>query len=242
MSIGAAVTSSLSVRLTPAAQFAREKLRRLAGDTTFSTYDRFAQYTMVRRAQYLDNLRLALRARSSPGSFVECGVWRGGMIAGMAATVGNDRKYVLLDSFEGLPPADVQDGPAAAMWQADSSSPNFHDNCRAEEVEARRACALAGVSEPDIRPGWFADTVPALAREGAPIALLRLDGDWYESTMTCLEHLFPLVIDGGVIIIDDYGTWDGCNRAVHAYMTKHDRPEPICHTRSGVAYIVKRSE
>lgn len=71
------------------------------------------------------------------------------------------------------------------------------------------------------------------------IALLRLDGDWYDSTMTCLMHLFPLVTTGGLVIIDDYGVWEGCTRAVHRYLADNERPEGIRTTSSGVAYIVK---
>ena len=99
---------------------------------------------------------------------------------------------------------------------------------------------LAGVANPEIHQGWFQTTVPQFARDAAPIALLRLDGDWYESTMTCLEHLFPLVVSGGVVIVDDYGTWDGCSRAVHRYLADNDRPESILRTPANVAYLVKR--
>jgi O-methyltransferase len=67
------------------------------------------------------------------------------------------------------------------------------------------------------------------------------DGDWYDSTLTCLTHLFPLVVDRGMVVLDDYGSFDGCNRAVHRYLADNDRPEAIRRTMRGdVAYIEKQ--
>lgn len=72
--------------------------------------------------------------------------------------------------------------------------------------------------------GWFDQTVSHVARETEPrsIALLRLDGDWYDSTRCCLDSLMPLVSEGGVVVIDDYYAWDGCARAVHDYLSSTD--------------------
>ena len=81
---------------------------------------------------------------------------------------------------------------------------------------------------------------PAIGKETeASIALLQLDGDWYESTMVCLQNLFPLVVEDGLVIIDDYGTWDGCTKAVHAYLSEHDGPEAVRYSPDGVAYLRK---
>lgn len=92
----------------------------------------------------------------------------------------------------------------------------------------------------DVRQGWFEETVPKYASEDPVIALLRLDGDWYDSTSICLEHLFPRVSVGGLVIIDDYGQWDGCTRAVHDYLSSVSAVESIASTRSGVTFIRKR--
>jgi O-methyltransferase len=86
--------------------------------------------------------------------------------------------------------------------------------------------------------GWFKDTLATFVPP-APIAVLRLDGDWYESTWQCLEALYPHVAPGGLIIIDDYYAWDGCARAVHAYLAQHQLAERIRQSRAGVAYVVK---
>jgi hypothetical protein len=74
------------------------------------------------------------------------------------------------------------------------------------------------------------------------IALLRLDGDWYHSTAVCLEHLVPIVPEGGVVILDDYYVFDGCARATHDFLSRHDVPYRICPVPGGVgAYFVKRA-
>ena len=66
--------------------------------------------------------------------------------------------------------------------------------------------------------GWFQDTLPAFKDEIGPIAILRLDGDWYESTKCCLEHLYEQVVPGGYVIIDDYGCWGGCRIATDEFL------------------------
>jgi O-methyltransferase len=215
-------------------------LKRMSERALWRTQAEFAGATMIPPVVYVDNLRLARQVQEIPGAIVECGVWRGGMAAGIARTLGPERDYVLFDSFEGLPPAHEVDGPAALAWQRDTGSPQYFDNCKAEMSAASSSMRAAGISRPDLRKGWFKETVPLFASTRTPIALLRLDGDWYESTMTCLQSLFPLVVDGGIVIIDDYGTWDGCTRAVHAYLAQHDRPEAIRHSGDGVAFLRKR--
>lgn len=99
---------------------------------------------MVPRYRYTQNLALAARVRNIAGAIVECGVWRGGMIAGIAHSLGAERKYVLFDSFEGLPEAQSVDGERALKWQADTASPNYFNNCSAEMAEASSAMSLAG--------------------------------------------------------------------------------------------------
>ncbi|HEY4797855.1 MAG TPA: TylF/MycF/NovP-related O-methyltransferase, partial [Bacteroidia bacterium] len=72
------------------------------------------------------------------------------------------------------------------------------------------------------------------------ISILRLDGDWYDSTMDCLTNLYDEVQVGGVIIIDDYYTWDGCSRAVHDFLSKRNLVVKVKQNESGVCYIVKQ--
>jgi O-methyltransferase len=181
--------------------------------------------------------------RNVDGTVVECGVWRGGMIAGIASLLGDAKKYFLLDSFEGLPPAKDIDGQAAVKWQKDVTSPTYYDNCKAELLYAEAAMKLAGANKAHFIKGWFNETLPQLSSDPnfSPISILRLDSDWYESTFQCLSYLCPLVAEGGLIIIDDYYTWDGCARAVHDYLSINKLPLRISQTKSGTCYIVKRA-
>jgi O-methyltransferase len=89
--------------------------------------------------------------------------------------------------------------------------------------------------------GWFQDTVPKLALP-EPIALLRLDGDWYESTMDCLLGLYDRVAPLGVIVLDDYHFWEGCTRAVHDFLSRRQLVARIRGSPHGVAYILKDAE
>lgn len=169
---------------------------------------------MIPGSTYVGNLCLAAMAAQIQGSIVECGTWRGGMIAGIADVLGPGRRYYLFDSFEGLPPAKEIDGPAALAWQADTKGAGYFDNCTASEQEARAAMSLSRAKDYQIVKGWFRETLPRVSMP-QPIALLRMDGDWYESTKCILDNLAPSVARGGLIIVDDYYLWDGCTQAVN---------------------------
>lgn len=153
------------------------------------------------------------------GSLVECGTWRGGMACSMMALGGPDREYHFFDSFEGLPDATDLDGVTALQYQKDTGSPLYLDNCRADYDAFLDLVHNQKVPTEQITvyKGWFNETVQKYP--GNPIAVLRLDGDWYESTMDCLQTLYPFVSFGGVVIMDDYEAWDGCARAVHDYLS-----------------------
>lgn len=200
-------------------------------------YSRFADFTMIRRRGYVTNLALCDQFRHVPGAVVECGTWKGGMIAGIAALFNDGRDYHLFDSFEGLPdPLEVdkdRSGLSAAQWQARSSH-----NCRADESTARSAMALSGARNVRIHKGWFNATLPTYG--GQPIAILRVDGDWYESTFDVLTNLFPHVAAGGLIIFDDYYYWDGCARAVHDFLSRNGLSERIHQSNDLYAYLVKQ--
>lgn len=192
-----------------------------------------------------------LIAAGIPGVLVECGAWRGGcsmaMLLAQQAVFGHVVRPVhLLDSFAGLPPAADRDGPLARRWQAETDSPGYHDNCTVSEEQLLADITSLGFSEGEyfVHPGWFADTVPTLpVRLGeTPIALLRLDGDWYDSTLVCLRHLEPHVAVEGTVLIDDYYAWDGCARAVHDYLAAGDHAYRI-KSLAGLcgAYFTKRA-
>lgn len=201
-------------------------------------FEEFGTYTMISHDLYLENLRVAyMHAGEIKGDVVECGVWRGGMSAGLSRVLGDRRNYYLFDSFEGLPEAKAIDGTEAIKWQGDVNSSTYYDNCKAEIGFAETAMKKAGARFELIK-GWFSDTLPGFTATGT-IALLRLDGDWYESTMDCLTNLYPKVVKNGVVIIDDYFTWEGCSKAVHDYLSSIKSASRIFTSAGGVCYLIK---
>ncbi len=169
-------------------------------------------------------------ASEIPGSFVECGVWKGGSTMAAALMLSElkrtDRQLYLFDTFEGMPrPSEVdtdrQDARAIDTFEALQTGQDSSDFCRAHFAEVQEALASTGYPQQSVHwvKGKVEDTIP----ENAPdsIALLRLDTDWYESTRHELEHLFPRLSPGGVLIIDDYGHWQGCQKAVDEYFDKN---------------------
>lgn len=204
-------------------------------------FGRYAAYTLIPERIFCDNLALIdERLRQLDGAIVECGTWKGGMAAAMMQLGGPARAYHFYDSFAGLPPAQTSDGEDALAWQAATDDPHYHDNLKADADAFRALVAEVGfpAGQVQVHEGWFSDTVPRY--DGPPIAVLRLDGDWYESTMTCLEALYPQVQLDGVVILDDYDTWDGCSRAVHDYLSRTQSTARIRRTgSSSVAFIHK---
>jgi hypothetical protein len=207
-------------------------------------YLRFKSATMVPRRTFIANLRVAYQAlqQCPGGAVIECGTWRGGMSAALIELGGRDRDYHFFDSFAGLPPAQEIDGKDAIAWQSNVTSPYYFDNCavsRGEFEAAIRGCDV----DPDrvhIHQGWFKDTLTAF--DPPPIAVLRLDGDWYASTIVCLEHLWDRVQPNGAVLIDDYYVFDGCRRAVHDFLSRRQLAEPIQQGERYLAFIVKHGD
>jgi O-methyltransferase len=206
---------------------------------TIRIYERYRTFTMVPPGTFVRNLLLCAEKAPDTGCIVEAGVWRGGMSAGMADMVPG-RVHYLFDSFEGLPPAKEIDGAAALNWQRNVAGPSYYDNCRTERSFSEQAMAMASAKQVHIIQGWFNQTVLGFVPL-EPIAILRLDGDWYESTMQCLIGLYPHVMQGGLVILDDYYAWDGCARALHDYLSAHKCVDRIEQWRGDVCYLIKRS-
>lgn len=172
------------------------------------------------------------------GAFVECGVWKGGAVGLMALANlkhSHSRRHLhLFDSFCGIPePDDTIDG-TWAVEQAKAhgtgvegrliANPQLYEKLGygvGTQEDNRRLLEGTIGYDPDFihyHEGFFQDTVPLAATEIGAIALLRLDGDWYASTKVCLEHFYDRVVPGGVITIDDYGTYEGCSKAVDEFL------------------------
>lgn len=184
--------------------------------------------TMIGR-QRLDNLVECLTTvldDEIPGDFIETGVWRGGatiLMRGALAAWGDEGRSVwVADSFQGLPP------PDAVAWPADEGVDLSGEETLAvprSVVEAN--FARYGLLDDRVRflEGWFADTLPTAPIGG--LALLRLDGDLYQSTWEALEHLYPKLSVGGIVIVDDHGAFEPCRRAVADYREQYDITDEI---------------
>jgi hypothetical protein len=207
-------------------------------------WSRFRHLTMVKRRSYADNLYLAdhaVRAAGlADGSVIECGTWAGGMSFGLMSTLRQIKEFHFFDSFEGLPPATEEDGERALKARELGILKHDGNTAAYEPFAANAERFRAPDQEVSVHRGWFQDTLPGFQPK-RPIAVLRLDGDWYESTFVALTHLYDQVAHGGIILIDDYYHWDGCSRAIHDFLSSRKGLERIGESRHGVAYMIRHT-
>lgn len=178
----------------------------------------------MRRLTSLQECVETVLTEDIPGDLVECGVWRGGasilMRAVLAAYGDKTRRVWLADSFEGVPPPDTVNYEADKLPRFALGLHHAAPVLAVSEAEVRANFERYNLLDDQVRflPGWFKDTL-----QDAPIdqiAVLRLDGDLYESTIQALDALYPRLSPGGFCIIDDYNL-DGCRQAVADYRAKH---------------------
>jgi len=185
-------------------------------------------HTMIGRKR-MENLRFCVEdvlANDVPGDFIETGVWRGGaciFMRGILAARGvTDRRVWVADSFAGLPP------PNAAKYPADARGKLYDCPELAVPLETVKATfERYGLLDDNVRflKGWFKDTLPSAPIER--LAVARLDGDMYESTIDALTNLYPKLSPGGYLIVDDYGAVRACRRAVADYRAEYGIDDPI---------------
>lgn len=170
-----------------------------------------------------------------PGAIVECGVWRGGSMMAVAKTLldggSGERDLYLFDTFEGMTDPTERDRDqlgrsAESLLAAETATADSHLWARAPLDGVRKVMESVGypASRLHFVKGRVEETVPEHAPES--ISLLRLDTDWYESTLHELEHLYPRLSAGGVLILDDYGRWQGAREATDEYFRAHP-PRPL---------------
>jgi O-methyltransferase len=188
-------------------------------------------HTMV-GVKRLDNIQQCIEIvlrNQVEGDFIETGVWRGGtcifMRSILAAYGVSDRRVFVADSFEGLPK------PSPEKYPADKGDIHhlFYSNLAVPKQEVETNFRNYGLLDDQVvfLKGWFKDTLPSAPIE--KLAILRLDGDMYESTMDALVPLYPKLSKGGFCIVDDYAL-DGCRKAVDDYRKEHaieSRLQPI---------------
>jgi len=176
-----------------------------------------------------------------PGDFIETGVWRGGATIFMRGVLKaydiNDRHVWVADSFEGLPKPDADRFPAEARAHGSQVMTDVMKHLAVGEEEVKQNFKAFGLLDERVcfLKGWFKDTLPT-----APIsnlAVMRLDGDYYESTLDSLTNLYDKLSVGGYVIIDDYGedTWTYCRKAVDEFREARGiresliRVDPSCY-------------
>lgn len=171
----------------------------------------------LRRLDHLHQCVETVLAEGVPGHFIETGVWRGGVIILMRAVLMahgvTDREVWAADSFAGVPAGRLDEDLASQLHE--------YPELAVSADEVRENLRLYGLLDGQVKflEGLFGETLPYVADRR--FALVRLDGDLYESTRDALENLYPVLSPRGYVIVDDYGSYDGCRKAVDEYIAAH---------------------
>jgi len=173
-------------------------------------YEAIKPFTLCRPSKLLSLRSLSehINTNGIAGDFVECGTYKGGAAAMIASELGNDRKIWLYDSFEGMPNVTAKDGNEAAKWVGE---------CIASVEDVKQIMQTMRIPSQNItiRKGWFSDTFKEPTSE--KIAFLHIDADWYESVRIALDTFYEKVVEGVVIVLDDFGHWEGCREAFYDF-------------------------
>ena len=199
-------------------------------------YNLCSPYTLtnIERMYALYQLVVYVIENNIEGDFVECGVWRGGSAMLIAKTLVNrnikNRKIYLYDTYEGMSEPTNSDvdlyGTLASLQMSVVKAETGMSMFMATLEDVKSNLGLTNFLPNNIFliKGKVESTILKDTILHDKIAVLRLDTDWYESTKHELEHLFPLVVIGGGVIIDDYGHWEGCRKAVDEYFREKNLP------------------
>jgi O-methyltransferase len=222
------ITTRLGVRITPLSESLIDmedefkEIFEICREYTMTSIERM--YSLYKAVDYITSAQIS-------GDLVECGVWKGGSCMLMALTLlkrdDPNRNIYLYDTYSGMsePTSEdyyLTDGHMASdMWQANSED-GSNRWCSFSLEEVRKNLLSTGYPEENLVfvKGMVEATIPKTAPEA--ISILRLDTDWYESTGHELRHLFPLLVDRGVLVIDDYGVMAGAKKAVDEYFSEND--------------------
>jgi O-methyltransferase len=202
-----------------------------------SKVSRYTMTTPERIVALIDAVEY-VHGASVPGCVVECGVWKGGSMMAAALTLlrlGDQRDLYLYDTFDGMTQPTANDvdyrGRRAVdqLREQDKTTSVWSIWAYAPLQGVQDAIESTGYPDPLVHfvKGPVEETIPQTVPD--QISLLRLDTDWYESTRHELEHLYPLLAPGGVLIIDDYGHYQGSRRATDEYLAQ--LPEPVLLSR-----------
>jgi len=178
---------------------------------------------LTRICQYLNQSKIE-------GDFVECGTAKGGSAAVISKFLNQKRHLWLYDSYAGMPKTTEKDGEEAKKWIG---------KCVASVEDVREVMDLVSTNsnEYTIKKGWFDQTF--LEPLPKKIALLHCDADWYESVSLVLETFYPLIPDGGCIVLDDFGYWEGCREAFYDFCFKNNEKPLLERIELDQTYWVK---
>jgi O-methyltransferase len=178
---------------------------------------------LARICQYLNDSEIE-------GDFVECGTAKGGSAAIISKFMNSGRHLWLYDSYAGMPETTEKDGEEAKKWVG---------KCTASvtDVEEIMNKVSTDATKYSIRKGWFHQTFLQPLPE--KVALLHCDADWYESVSLVLKTFYPLIPDGGCIVLDDFGYWEGCREAFYDFCLKNNEKPLIERIELDQAYWVK---
>ncbi|GCE16696.1 TylF/MycF/NovP-related O-methyltransferase [Dictyobacter kobayashii] len=208
-------------------------------ETDTDIVEKVYQYTLTTPERIFALIRAVeyVVTHDIPGDMVECGVWKGGSMMAIAYTLlrlgCTDRHLYLFDTFEGMPDPKTYaskydltySGETASKVQEGRKSANPDDvwhYAPLNEVQALLSSVGYDTKKIHFIKGKVEETLPQQAPN--KISILRLDTDWYSSTLHELVHLFPLLSQGGVLLLDDYGHWQGAKKATDEYFQEHHIP------------------
>jgi O-methyltransferase len=189
--------------------------------------------TMCLKEALVSLFDISERVRDSKldGDIVECGVCNGGTAALLGSVTKLDNRTLwLFDSFEGMPPTTELDGPDASKWVGKCVGSE-------ESVLAALEAFKVPIEKTQICKGWFEETFQKKTPQ--KIAILHVDADWYSSVKLCLDTFYERVVDGGYIILDDFGCWEGCREAFYDFCAENNIKPLIERSGPYQAYWVK---
>lgn len=208
--------------------------------TRNSIIETCAPYSMISRDRFennIDAIDYAERHRLA-GDVVEIGVWKGGSMLSMMMASKNyphfDRQFHLYDTFQGMTAAGEQDKDLNGADAAQLMESNPFIRCISSLDEVKSTLARHA---PTVRAHYHVGDILKNTFVPEKIAVLRLDTDWYESTKHELATFYPNVVKGGVVIIDDYGHWKGCQQAVDEFLKTHTVVGPFKVDYTGIYFL-----
>jgi O-methyltransferase len=154
-----------------------------------------------------------INSKNIQGDIVECGTYKGGSAAVISKYLGRDRHLWLYDSFEGMPETSIKDGEKAKEYVGEGIASE-------EDVYEILKLVDTDLKQVSIHKGFFQESF--VRKKPKKVALLHCDADWYESVLLVLKTFYHLIPEGGVIVLDDFGYWEGCREAFYDFCQEYN--------------------